>query len=276
MKTNYIVLTALTFLLFCCANRKTEDTTTSPDVSSQAKASDLLSDLPQNDLFEESRIKLTRSADYRFEVTSVKKSTEAIEAALRKYPAYISSSRLHLENPILENKVVIRVQSQYFNDLLKDIDTQAVFVNFRNVLTDDVSKEFVDLESRLKTKREVQERYTEILRKNAGTIKELLEAERTIGELQEDIEVTTGKLNYLKNQVRLSTINLEFYQTVVEKIYTSQEISLGSKFINAMTTGMNVVVNVAIGLTYLWPLAILGGAGLYVIKRKRTQNIPLR
>jgi len=272
MKTNYIILIAFTFLLFCCANRKVEDNAASPGPT-EVKSNELLSDLPQSDPFEDSRMQLTRSADYRFEVVSVKKSTEAIEAALRKYPAYISSSNLHLENPILENKVAIRVQSQYFNDLLKDIDTQAVFVNFRNVVTDDVSKEFVDLESRLKTKREVQERYSEILRKNAGSIKELLEAEGAIGDLQEDIEATMGKLNYLKNKVRLSTINLEFYQTVTEKIYTAQEMSLGSKFLNALTTGMNAVVTVAIGLTYLWPLGILGGAGLYFMKRKRIRTV---
>src|SRR5690349_20956128 len=102
---------------------------------------------PSSDLYSDGKARLIKTADYRFKVENVKKSTEAIELALKKYPAYISASNLHLENPILENKMTIRVQSQYFNDLLKEIDSQAKFVNFREVKTNDVAKEFVDLES---------------------------------------------------------------------------------------------------------------------------------
>src|SRR6187431_2901104 len=156
--------------------------------SVQEEAKSQLASVPSTDLYSNGNVKLIKTVNYRFEVSNVKKSTEAIELAVRKYPAYVSSSDLQLENPILENKITIRVQNEYFQDLLKEIDLQAQFVNFRNVKTNDVSKEFVDLESRLKTKREVEARYTEILRKNAGTIEELLSAEQQIGKLHEEIE----------------------------------------------------------------------------------------
>src|SRR6478752_2176056 len=72
--------------------------------STQEEAKSQLASVPSTDLYSNGNVKLIKTVNYRFEVSNVKKSTEAIELAIRKYPAYISSSDLHLENPILENK----------------------------------------------------------------------------------------------------------------------------------------------------------------------------
>jgi hypothetical protein len=208
----------------------------------------------------------------------VNKTIEAIEAAVKKYPAYISASKLRLENPILENTITIRVQSEYFQDILKDIDQQAKFVNFRDVTTYDVAKEFVDLESRLKTKREVEARYTEILRKNAGTVEELFNAEQKIGALHEEIEATISRINYLKEQVSYSTLNLEFYQTISQELAASHEENQNTQFTEALKAGWNGVVSVVLIFTYLWPLVIIGASvGLYVwYQRKKKILAPVQ
>jgi vacuolar-type H+-ATPase subunit D/Vma8 len=146
----------------------------------------------------------------------------------------------------------------------------AGYVNYRTLTTQDVSKEFVDLESRLKTKREVEQRYSEILRKKAGTITELLEAEQKIGELHEEIEATVSRVNYLKDQVSYSTVNLEFYQTITQQIAESETNTTGKEFKEALTAGWNGVVNVLLVLTYAWPLLALGlTTGLFYWFKKR-------
>jgi hypothetical protein len=214
-------------------------------------------DIPSpHDIYSNGILKLIKTVNYRFEVDNVKRSTEMIEAAVKKYGAYISSSQLHLENPILENKMTIRVQSEYFHELLKEIDEQARFVNFRDVSTADVSKDFVDLESRLKTKREVESRYIEILRSKAGTVEELLEAERQIGVLHEEIEATISRINYLRDQVSFSTINLEFYQAIKEQVSSSETQSQASQFKEAFFAGWKTIIWLCVMLVYLWPLLI--------------------
>lgn len=259
MKTLIIFLTiVLGAFTFSCSskNELTKGDTTDVLAIVDNTGNDQLTNLPNIDLYSSGRLKLIKTVNYRFEVKNVSKSTEAIEMAIKKYPAYISSSDLRLENPILESKITIRVQSEYFQDLLKDIDHQASFVNFRNVKTEDVAKQFVDLESRLSTKREVEERYMEILRKKAGTLKELLEAETQIGELHEEIEATISRINYLKDEVSYSTINLEFYQTISREIATAQDTSLAKQFGKAVATGWSVLTYMALGVTYLWPLLV--------------------
>jgi hypothetical protein len=131
----------------------------------------------------------------------------------------------------------------------------------------------VDLESRLKTKREVETRYTNILRSKAGTVEELFEAESKIGALHEEIEATISRMNYLKSQVSYSTINLEYYQKVVEQIAGSDEETTFDQFHKALTSGWNVLVGVIIALVYLWPLFIIAGivAMIYFLRHRKTR-----
>ena len=154
---------------------------------------------------------------------------------------------------------------------MKEIDKQARYVNFRDIKTEDVSKQFVDLESRLKTKREVEQRYMEILRKKAGTIEELLNAEKQIGELQEEIEATISRINYLKDEVRYSTINLEFYQTIAVEMTNASANTAGQDMKEALVSGWNGLLAGVIGALYLWPILLVGLAStIFVIaKRKR-------
>jgi vacuolar-type H+-ATPase subunit D/Vma8 len=249
-----------------------ESVGSAPNVETVADAKAQVAALPQTDLYSNGKTKLVKTVNYRFEVDDVKKSSEAIEQAVKKYPAYISSSDLRLQYSFLENKITIRVQNEYFQELLKEIDKQARFVNFRDVKTNDVAKEFVDLESRLKTKREVEERYAQILRTKAGTIEELLSAEEQIGKLHEEIEATVSRINYLKDQVSYSTINLEFYQTITQQVSAGDEVTRKDEFINALAAGWNGIMDVVLLLAYIWPVLILAGVSVFIFryfKKKR-------
>jgi hypothetical protein len=271
MKSIKIAFVVFTVFSFCSCVQKVESSLDSVDsITEEVTDNDALTNVSNHDIYADGKTKLIKTVNYRFEVENVKKSTEAIEAAIKKYPAYMSSSKIHLENPILENKITIRVQSEYFNDLLKEIDQQARFVNFRDVETDDVEKEFVDLESRIKTKREVEVRYMEILRKKTGTIEELLKAEAQIGELHEEIEAAISRVNYLKDQVRYSTINLEFYQTIVQELKANNEPTMLEKIKDGLQTGWQGIVSLLIALAYVWPLLVISVMVLYYLKfRKR-------
>lgn len=224
-----------------------------------------------HDLYSNGKTKLIKTLDYRFEVENVNKTTEAIEQIVKKYPAYISDSKMELENPVLENKLSIRIENDFFQDVVKEIDQLANFVNYRTITTEDVAKEFVDLESRIKTKRQVEERYAEILRNKAGTIAEVLAAEEKIGELHEEIEAAISRINYLKDQVSYSTINLEYYQKITQQIAEEDVASTGKDFKRALSAGWNGIVTFALALAYIWPVilvAFIGGI-IYQLRKRR-------
>lgn len=258
-----IVFLLATLLITSCAGgfEQSESPTT-------LASSDQISAAPLPDIYSNGISKQIKKAHYRFQAKDVKVTLEAIESSLRKFPAYISSSSLTLENPIMESRVTIKVRNEYFDELLKQIDQQAVFVNFRNITTEDVSKEFVDLESRLTAKREVEARLMNILRNKAGTVKDVLEAEKQIGDLHEEIEAVISRINFLKDQVKYSTIDLEIYQTITEVISSSEE-TFGDRMKNGLRAGLDGVESIVVGLVYVWPLLLVGAiAGLWFKKRK--------
>jgi hypothetical protein len=268
MKTQAILLVlVLSGLLGCAAKNESMTEADTAQVQSISAQPAILSP----DLYSNGITKLIKTAEYRFQVEDVRKSSAAIEAAVRKFPSYISASDMRLDNPLLEYKMTIRVQNEFFQDLLKEIDGEATYFNQKVVKTEDVSKQFVDLESRLKSKREVEARYMEILRKNAGTVEEIFDAEKQIGQLHEEIEATISRINFLKDEVRYSTIELEFYQTVEQNIAVDDTIPFGRQFGEAFTTGWSGVVVLAIGAVYLWPMIVFVFCLylLYRFKQKR-------
>ena len=143
MKKSFAVI-LISFLLLqlsCAPKQEMETADTDQAAVEQADATKAqLAATPNTDLYSNGLTKLIKTVNYRFEVANVKKSAEEIELAIRKYPAYISASDMRLENPILENKMTIRVRNEFFQDLLKEIDQQARFVNYRDVKTEDVAK----------------------------------------------------------------------------------------------------------------------------------------
>jgi hypothetical protein len=271
MKRSILILLAIAFCS-CAQNYKMESARSTTD---ETLASDQSNVPSSQEAHTDPNAKLIRTADYRFRVDDMKKSSDAIEMHVRKFPAHISSSNMSFVADIMQTTMTIRVRSEFFNDLLREIDKEAGHVHYRNIRTEDVAKQFVDLESRLKTKREVQERYKEILRTKAGKIEELLAAEKQIGELQEEIKAAVSRLNFLKDQVSYSTINLEFYQRIEDQnLAAEDQENIAKKFGNAFFSGLKGTIAVLIAATNLWPIIVVCVLAVFYFRKKRLLSFP--
>jgi hypothetical protein len=265
----FLLITALVAIAGCSSKMDSSEAV----AEQPAQVTAVAQTSPVPDLYSDGLTKLIKTANYRFEVEDVYRATDAIEVAIRRHNAFLSSSDLRLGNPMFESKLTIRVPNEQFSDLLKEIDQLAKFVNFRDIKTEDVSKQFVDLESRLRSKREVEQRYMEILRKKAGTIEELLKAEQQIGHLHEEIEATISRINYLKDEVRYSTINLEMYQRMGQAV-ASNDMSTRDEMKNALASGWTGLIAVTTAVLHFWPLIILCSVGSMIVRFvKRKQRV---
>lgn len=87
----FMLFSLIGLVLLACSQNKVQE--------SQADAATSQVDpVLAPDLYSDGRGKIVKTAEYRFQVNNVKKSQETIEAAVRKYSAYIASSTLQLEN----------------------------------------------------------------------------------------------------------------------------------------------------------------------------------
>jgi hypothetical protein len=237
--------------------------------------------------------KIIRNADLKFKVDDVKKSSTKIANLVDMNGGYVSSEDLisdknHYqtiesteESETIEyeietsNIIYIRVPSNNFQKLLSSMKGLSISEDYVKINAQDVTEEYYDLETRLKTKKEVETRYIAILKAKAKTLEEILIAEDKIRVIREEIEAVEGKLNYLKNKVNLSTIQIEIYQ---DPIYTQTTTrfnahkntgsSFGEKAGDAFSAGWNGILFFLIVIVYLWPLFVIGGFAFWFVRRK--------
>ena len=159
--------------------------------------------------------------------------------------------------------LVVRVPTINFQNTLDSISKSVEYFDTKRISSKDVTEEFIDLEARLNAKRTLETRYLQLLSK-AKNVKEMLEIERELSNIREEIEAKQGRLKYLNNKVSLSTINISFYKTTANTKITK---SYGSKMGQAISSGFNGLSLFFLGLLNIWPFLILLVFGVFFFRK---------
>ena len=102
----------------------------------------------------------------------------------------------------------IRVPAVHFDRVMDGLAELAVQVSSRNESAQDVTEEYVDLEARLESLETARERLLGIM-EEARSTKDLLEAEQQLTQREAEIESIKGRMQYLEESARLSSIWIE-------------------------------------------------------------------
>jgi hypothetical protein len=140
---------------------------------------------------------------------------EKIVAGLADEGAFLVSSSAHTnyegESPYID--IAIRIPATEFDEIMDRLAGMAVKVDERTESAQDVTAEYVDIETRLETLEAARDRLLEIMKQSATT-EELLLAEQQLTQRETEIESLKGRMKFLSESARLSsiTINLHPYQ----------------------------------------------------------------
>lgn len=207
--------------------------------------------------------KIIKTAQLRYETQDLDVTRTQVLAAIKEAQAYIQNDNSGKDYNQLYHRITVRVPTKNFQQLLDGIAKGVAYFDERTISQEDVTAEFVDLNARLNAKRKLEERYLDLLAK-AKNVKEMLEIERELAKIREEIEAKQGRVNYLENQVSLSTVHIHFYKVTARTGITQ---SYGSKITNALKSGWNGISVFFLGLLHIWPFLILVGLGLFFIRR---------
>ncbi|HMQ85854.1 MAG TPA: DUF4349 domain-containing protein, partial [Saprospiraceae bacterium] len=203
---------------------------------------------------------IIKTADYRIQVKDVNKSAQQAQALATRYGGVVTNAELNNSSYEITNRLTIRVPAGRFDSLLNDLGQEAMFTQYKRVSSQDVTEEYVDISIRLQTKKEVRDRYVDILRDKAKTVEEVLKAEEQIRVIQEEIEAQEGRLRFLQNQVAMSTINLELFQQMEYQPEPNvYHRSFGSKLMESLQDGWSLLQELVLLLIRIWPLLLIGG-----------------
>jgi hypothetical protein len=275
-----LILALLFFVVLSC-NKADIETTASEDMAIQvvklppkvkAVNSDAYSDSESPNV--EQKIieqKIIKTGNLRFETDNLETTYDQIKLAVKKGKAFIQNDSEGKEYASVYRRITVRIPSENFDSFIKDISTGVAYFDNKEISSQDVTEEYIDIDARLKAKKKLENRYLELLAK-ATKMSEMLAIEAQLSAIREEIEAKEGQLRYMQNQVSLSTISIEFYKTIAEE--RGITISYGAKVWNAFKSGFYGISSFFLGLLELWPFIIIAAALFYFIrKRFKKKNI---
>lgn len=204
---------------------------------------------------------LIKEASINFETKDPKISLQKIKHLIKKYNAIISNENQYSDGANISNQINIKINSKDFEKFLDELEQNIENIDSKTVNVQDVSEEYYDLQTRIKTKKEIEDRYISIL-KQAKTIKDIIEVENQIGIIRTEIESMEGRIKYLQNRVSYSAISINYHTPIIKK--DTWEFN----FTEAIKSGWIVLLKFIKVLITIWPLLLILSIG-YIVYKKR-------
>ncbi len=153
-----------------------------------------------------------------------------------------------------------------FDRLIESISKEVKRFDQKDITTQDVTEEFMDLQTRINTKEKVEKRYLEVLAE-AKNVEEILKVEAEVAKVRETIERAEGRLKYLQNKTQLSTIYITTYQ-VIPVSELAPENSFFASIADGFLNGMDLIKTVFIALINIWPLMLMALIAVFIYRKK--------
>jgi hypothetical protein len=220
------------------------------------------------------------NAEMNLRVKSFEKTRNALEQKAKSYNGYIvQSSSNRYDGEQQSGTMTFRIPQEHFQSFLNDAEGLSVQVYNRQVSGQDVTEEYVDIESRLKSKRAVEARLLDFM-KEAKKTEDLLKISSDLARVQEEIEQIAGRKKYLENQSALSTvtITIEENDVPVPKI-DNENLNTWQKIKKQFADNINLLLAAGSGIIVFFvgnlPILLIVGiivTGIIIIVRRYTRR----
>jgi hypothetical protein len=164
----------------------------------------------------------------------------------------------------------LRAEPRWLEKFREGLEGQAKAANGRikasNVSAEDLTRQIVDTEANLRAQKTLRERLQELLRSRPGKLSDLLETERELARVQQQIDSAESLLSVMRARVSMSILNLG-YETKPNPV-------TGGTFEPIADALNSFVGNVAYGIagfitfiSFLLPWLIVIVPGVWLIRR---------
>lgn len=197
--------------------------------------------------------KIIRKADLVVEVTDYESSMQQLRTAATQFDAEITSESENNSPYRFRNALVFRLPPEQLDGFIGKIENIAKIVNSKQISATDVTKRYLDLQTRLQAREATIKRYQELLQQ-AANVTEVLSVERELRKAIEDRDVIKGEIKYLNDRIGRSTVSLEVIQNLE---YVSQREGFFSRIGDAFFDGWQGFLSFAVGVVAAWPFLII-------------------
>jgi len=160
--------------------------------------------------------KLIRNAQVELEILSFDVAVQKITAFANEERGYVATTNSEKQaNGKLRGQVVVKVVPENLDRFVQKIHDLGELKN-QTLGTEDITKAYFDTDSRLKNARVMEQRLIDMLKKKSDDINDLLQVERELGRVREQIEQMQGELKYWDSQVQFATVTIQLTEKDME------------------------------------------------------------
>lgn len=291
-KNTKIVLTllALGLVLSCKESASKENATYMEEATTDSTSVVSSSAAIEN---KNSNRKFVRTADVKFKVKNVAKSTYAIEDATTKFGGFVTytnlQSNIHSEDRTkvsqdstlvttkykVDNNITIRVPNTKMDTVIKTIAKQIHFLDYRIIKADDVSLQMLSNELAQKRSNSSEKRLANAIDSKGKKLNQIVDAEATLDVKKEQNDASKLQNLSLQDQVNFSTLTLNIYQdesikqemVANEKSINAYRPNIGLQIWDSVKTGWFMLEHIISFIVVLWPFALIGFLGFLGYKK---------
>jgi hypothetical protein len=240
---------------------------------------------------EGSNRKFIRTADLKFKVKNVIKSTYAIEnitnnfggfvtytnlqsTILDKYETKVSQdSTLETTHYNVENSITIRVPNKRLDTVIKSIAKQIDFLDYRIIKADDVSLKILSNQLSQQRSTNNEKRIEKAIDTKGKKINDVMDAENVLANQKEQKDNTKLENLSIQDQINFSTLTIQIYQnksvkqemSANTKDYNYYKPNIGLRILDSLKSGWYVLLNIIVFIIEIWWLLLfcIGGFILY-------------
>jgi Domain of unknown function (DUF4349)/Putative zinc-finger len=161
--------------------------------------------------------KLIRNATVELEIVSFDDALQKIIAIANDERGYVATTSSQKQaNGKLSGEVVVKVLPENLDRFLQKIRKLGELKN-QTLGTEEVTKAYFDTDARLKNARVMEERLIEMLKTKTGKVSDLLQVEKELARVREEIEKMQGELKYWDSQVQFATVTISLAEKDMEE-----------------------------------------------------------
>ncbi|MBS1516649.1 MAG: DUF4349 domain-containing protein [Bacteroidetes bacterium] len=164
--------------------------------------------------FPESEIRrmLIRTGNVKIESDNYDGAEKIISGLVKTSNGYITNSSAEMNaSGKKQGTITARIPSDKFDSFLNSLNSAGKILS-QEISGNDVTSEYIDLDARQKTQRELEKRLLELLNNKTAGLSDVVSVEEKLSGVREKIESTEGRMKYLKNQSDYSTLEVSVYE----------------------------------------------------------------
>jgi hypothetical protein len=210
-----------------------------------------------------------RTGQASIEVDSLEASMANLRRLVLRVGGFVADASVQSgRNQLRSATLQVKVPAARFDDLTEGLGPLGK-VQFVNVGAQDVSEEFVDLTARVANGRRLEDRLVELLRTRTGKLQDVLQVERELARVREEIERMEGRLRFLRTRAQLSTLSVNLFEPAPLIASNPGQSVLGEAFKTAWRNFVGLLAAAIASLGIVVPIVILGWGAVLTAKRYR-------